>query len=164
MICYLRLGILLSKEGFIFLDFVHQRKRAIVSFVRLEIVTSMNDAFNFYWLNLQTQAFKPTWLTINICVVYLSFLQGTPIFMSPKSNLSPACRLSWLCSCLRIYTLNEISNAPQAWFSCLFFFWLLLNFLRTIILNVFFGLICFVLFVLFFFGIACLESLSLFEI
>ena len=45
-----------------------------------------------------------------------------------------------------------------------YFFWLLLNFLRTIILNVFFGLVCFVLFVLFFFGVACLESLSLFEI
>ena len=30
------------------------------------------------------------------------------------------------------------------------FFWLLLNFLRTIILNVFFGLVCFVLFVFFF--------------
>ena len=47
MICYLRLGILLNKEGFIFLDFVHQRKRAIVSFVKLENVTSMNDAFIF---------------------------------------------------------------------------------------------------------------------
>ena len=77
MICYLRLGILLSKEGFIFLDLVHQRKRAIMPFVRLENVTSINDAFNFYWINFQTQAFKPTWLTINVCVVYLSFLQGT---------------------------------------------------------------------------------------
>ena len=48
MICYLRLGILLSKEGFIFLDLVHQRKRAIMPFVRLENVTSINDAFNFY--------------------------------------------------------------------------------------------------------------------
>ena len=43
-----------------------------------------------------------------------------------------------------------------------YFFWLLLTFLRTLILNVFFGLVCFVLF--FFSGIACLESLSLFEI
>ena len=46
------------------------------------------------------------------------------------------------------------------------FFWLLLTFLRTLILNVFFGLVCFVLFCLLFFfsGIARLESLSLFEI
>ena len=48
MICYLRLGILLSMEGFIFLDLVHQRKRAIMPFVRLENATSINDAFNFY--------------------------------------------------------------------------------------------------------------------
>ena len=25
-------------------------------------------------VNLQTQAFKPTWLTINVCVVYFLFL------------------------------------------------------------------------------------------
>ena len=78
MICYLRLGILLSKEGFIFLDLVHQRKRAIMRFVRLETVTFINDTFNFYWLDLQTQALKPwTWLTINVCVVYFPFLWGT---------------------------------------------------------------------------------------
>ena len=29
------------------------------------------------FIDFQTQAFKPTWLTINVCVVYLSFLQGT---------------------------------------------------------------------------------------
>ena len=34
------------------------------------------------------------------------------------------------------YTLNEISNAPQARFSCLFF-WLLLTFLGTLILSAF---------------------------
>ena len=48
------------------------------------------------------------------------------------------------------YTLNEISNAPQERFSCLFF-WLLLTFLGTLILNLFFGLGCFVLFCLLFF-------------
>ena len=69
-------------------------------------------------------------------VVNLCGKSYPPIFMSPKSNLSPACRLSWLCSCLRIYTLNEISNAPQARFSCLFF-WLLLTFLGTLILSAF---------------------------
>ena len=77
--------------------------------------------------------------------------------MSPKSDPSPACRLSWLCF-VPEYTLNEISNAPQARFSCLFF-WLLLTFVGTLILSVFyanlayifnksivFGLFCFVLF------------------
>ena len=41
-------GILLSKEGFISLDLVHQRKRTIMPFVRLENVTSINDSFNFH--------------------------------------------------------------------------------------------------------------------
>ena len=48
MICYLRLGILLSMGGFIFLDLVHQRKRTTMLFVRLENVTFISDIFNFY--------------------------------------------------------------------------------------------------------------------
>ena len=54
MICYLRLGILLSKEGFIFLDLVHQRKRAIMPFVRLEIGRLLIIHSIFYWLNPRT--------------------------------------------------------------------------------------------------------------
>ena len=59
-------------------------------------------------------------------VVNLCGKSYPPIFMSPKSNLSPACRLSWLCSCPRIYSSWNFKRTTSEIF--LLIFLLLLTF------------------------------------
>ena len=64
-------------EGFIFLDLVHQRKRAIMPFVRLENVTFINDTFNFYQLNFQIKPLNQRGNNQRLCCVFLISLRDT---------------------------------------------------------------------------------------